>query len=146
MTIIINLFILLILKIVLGWNMLNSPTCYVHVSPEWLQIMLILGNIGLGFFLMNFLHVYVVITLLRQKHIFYMGVYNIKSLGTPKECPIQPWAQSRDVAMLTIRYLVYVPVLLKMLLYLLNSIQKFSVFKNTLHKIWFLLNLLLYLV
>jgi len=46
--------------------------------------MLLLGNIGLGFFLTNLLHTYIVIILARQGYTFDMSIHNIKSLGIPK--------------------------------------------------------------
>ena len=49
--------------------------------PDWLQIMLLLVNIGLGFSLKNLLHACVEILLLRWGHTFYISVYGTRSLG-----------------------------------------------------------------
>jgi len=65
--------------------MLASPTHCIYASPEWLWIILLLGNISLGFSLTNLLHACVVIILVRQGYIFNISVHDIKSLGIPKE-------------------------------------------------------------
>jgi len=69
--------------------MLASPTHCIYVLPEWLWIILLLGNIGLGFSLTDLLHACVVIILVRQVYIFNMSVHDIKSLGIPKESSLK---------------------------------------------------------
>ena len=89
--------------------------------PEWLWLMLLLGNTGSGSSLMNHLHVHVMITLLRWECTFYMGVHDIRSFGTPKGN------------------------LLKMLSCFLSSIQEHFASKKASHRFSFL-NLLFYIL
>ena len=97
----------------LGWNMLASLTYCIYALPEWLWIMLLLGNIGLDFFLTNLLHTYIVIILARQGYTFDMSIHDIESLGIPKRS------------------------LLKMLSHFSSSIWKHFASKKALHKISF---------
>ena len=75
--------------------------------------MLLLGNIGLGFFLTNLLHTYIVIILARQGYTFDMSIHDIESLGIPKRS------------------------LLKMLSHFSSSIWKHFASKKALHRISF---------
>ena len=75
--------------------------------------MLLLGNIGLDFFLTNLLHTYIVIILARQGYTFDMSIHDIESLGIPKRS------------------------LLKMLSHFSSSIWKHFASKKALHKISF---------
>jgi len=77
--IIINLFNLYILKTVPRWNISVSPTCCVYALLEWLQIMLLLGNIDWDSFLRNLLYIYMIIILLRWEYTFYIDVHDIRS-------------------------------------------------------------------
>jgi len=77
--IIINLFNLYILKTVPRWNISVSLTCCVHALLEWLQIMLLLGNIDWDSFLRNLLYIHMIIILLRWEYTFYIDVHDIRS-------------------------------------------------------------------
>ena len=82
------------LKAELGWNISALQICYVYALLDWLQIMYQLVNIGLGFSLKNLLHVCAVITLLRQRGMFFLSVYGIKSLGIQRENPLKIFSLS----------------------------------------------------
>jgi len=69
----------------LGFNCLDTQTCYVHVHSEQSQIMLQLENTGLDFFLGKNLSACVVCTLLNYIDIFSMIAEDLMAIGIQDE-------------------------------------------------------------
>ena len=65
----------------LGFNCLDTQTCYVHVCPKQSQITLQLENIGLDFSLGKNLSAHVVCILLNHVDIFSMIAEDLTAIG-----------------------------------------------------------------
>jgi len=65
----------------LGFNRLDTQTCYVHVHPEQSQITLQLENIGLNFSLGKNLSTHVVCILSNHIDIFSMIAEDLMAIG-----------------------------------------------------------------
>ena len=97
MIMVINLFIPPILKIAFKWNTSDSPTHYVQELLEWLQIILLLENIGSGFFLCS-CGDYLIET---RTYILYRYIQYRRSWNSKRKISCRyyyfSWVQSRSI-------------------------------------------------